>query len=93
MQPSLFRATPLLAAAVGCDDGDAVGIKHMVGLAGHALCVDGLVLAEPDLVGGVGLARLGEAAHLVEGGPVINPAAHAQRRGSNPYSVAFGRNF
>ena len=63
-----------LPAAVALHHRDVAGFVHVLGLAGHALGVDARVFAQPELVGRVGAAGLGERPHGLEAGEVIDAA-------------------
>ena len=66
-----------LATAVGLHERNAARIEQQVfGLAGQALGIDRRVFADPDLVGGIAAALLGERAHRVENRQVVDPAQH-----------------
>ena len=58
-----------LAAAVGRHHRDAAGTQHMLGPPGHALREDRRMLAQPEFVGRVGGACLGEARIASKVGP------------------------
>ena len=55
-----------LPAAVGLNHRDALRVQHVVGLSRHALGVDRVVLAQPDLVGRVRITPGGELAHRLD---------------------------
>ena len=78
-----------LAAAVGGDDRDVARRQHVVGLAGQALREHRRVLAKPELVGRVRVARGREVLHRLVGGQVVDPAKRAQFHRAGPYRTTF----
>ncbi|MPM65450.1 hypothetical protein SDC9_112346 [bioreactor metagenome] len=70
-----------LAAAVALHHGNGAGREQVIGLACNALREHGVVLAQPELVGGVGGAACGEALHGKGGVDIVDPPEFFHQHG------------
>src|SRR3546814_1580056 len=69
-----------LAAAIGLHDRDVAWRQQVFGLAGLALREDRRMFEQPEFIGGVGVARIGECAHPRNSGFVVHPPELANDR-------------